>query len=542
MSRNGLSNWSLPIGLSAAGVIKTAVGYGGFSGRDAPPMFGDFEAQRHWMEITLHRPMKEWYTYAPDWWLLDYPPLTAYASWLCGKIGSALNPVNFALDTSYGLSPPDLITFMRFSVLSFEACIWWSAVMAWMLLQGKKEGRSWRSQMTGIMTILLQPSLTLIDNGHFQYNSVLLGFSLWTLVFLTHDQDLLACVAFSCALCFKQMGLYYAPAIGCYLIGKCIWLGGSAGLLLLVKLGIVTVATFGLLFAPWLRPFPEAILQVLHRMFPFARGIFEDKVANFWCASNVVIKWRRWFGINGMAKLATVATLASLIPLVLILLYTSFNTEPESRSSSVASRTVPVLETPRQSGPPPSIRLLPMALFSGSLAFFLFSFQVHEKSILLPLMPLTVLMAFRGGKEASASEDETWEVGVLLNNVAVFSMWPLLKRDGQALQYVFVTLLWNYVIGYSPTGTQPTFLRLSTYLIYLCIAVLHLPDLFPTAVLAPGRFPDLFIVLNVLLSFGVFGLAWLWSLKRMFEIAWAIAGSSIDPRDHHRSTRRAKVD
>lgn len=40
-------------------------------GRGKPPMFGDFEAQRHWMEVTLHRPLGEWYTYAEDWWLLD---------------------------------------------------------------------------------------------------------------------------------------------------------------------------------------------------------------------------------------------------------------------------------------------------------------------------------------------------------------------------------------------------------------------------------------------------------------------------------------
>ena len=32
MSANGLSAWSLPIGLAAVGVVKTAVGYGGFSG------------------------------------------------------------------------------------------------------------------------------------------------------------------------------------------------------------------------------------------------------------------------------------------------------------------------------------------------------------------------------------------------------------------------------------------------------------------------------------------------------------------------------
>ena len=29
-------------------------------GQAKPPMYGDFEAQRHWMEITLHLPAKQW--------------------------------------------------------------------------------------------------------------------------------------------------------------------------------------------------------------------------------------------------------------------------------------------------------------------------------------------------------------------------------------------------------------------------------------------------------------------------------------------------
>jgi alpha-1,3-glucosyltransferase len=61
----------LGVGIVGVGVIKTAVGYGGFSGKDALPMFGDFEAQRHWMEVTVHQPMGEWYYHEPEWWLLD---------------------------------------------------------------------------------------------------------------------------------------------------------------------------------------------------------------------------------------------------------------------------------------------------------------------------------------------------------------------------------------------------------------------------------------------------------------------------------------
>lgn len=30
------------------------------TGAGKPPMFGDYEAQRHWQEITVNLPVKEW--------------------------------------------------------------------------------------------------------------------------------------------------------------------------------------------------------------------------------------------------------------------------------------------------------------------------------------------------------------------------------------------------------------------------------------------------------------------------------------------------
>ncbi|CAF4863014.1 unnamed protein product, partial [Rotaria magnacalcarata] len=45
-------------------------------------MFGDFEAQRHWMEVTVNLPINEWYQNSSSnnltYWGLDYPLLTAY--------------------------------------------------------------------------------------------------------------------------------------------------------------------------------------------------------------------------------------------------------------------------------------------------------------------------------------------------------------------------------------------------------------------------------------------------------------------------------
>jgi alpha-1,3-glucosyltransferase len=55
-----------------------------YSGEHAPPMFGDFEAQRHWLEVTFHLPRQQWYRYDLPYWGLDYPPLTALHSLLLG--------------------------------------------------------------------------------------------------------------------------------------------------------------------------------------------------------------------------------------------------------------------------------------------------------------------------------------------------------------------------------------------------------------------------------------------------------------------------
>ena len=70
----------------AVALFHWTTGFWGYSGYQKPPMHGDFEAQRHWMEITTGLPISEWYFYDLQYWGLDYPPLTAYHSWLLGKM------------------------------------------------------------------------------------------------------------------------------------------------------------------------------------------------------------------------------------------------------------------------------------------------------------------------------------------------------------------------------------------------------------------------------------------------------------------------
>eukprot|EP00954_Amorphochlora_amoebiformis_P007705 598177-Amorphochlora_amoeboformis.AAC.2 len=96
-------------------IDTSACGAHPHSGMGKPPMFGDYEAQRHWMEVTVNLPVqvlylpekegmgeekgreeeegsdaKDWYRNTTEndlqYWGLDYPPLTAYVSWGFGKM------------------------------------------------------------------------------------------------------------------------------------------------------------------------------------------------------------------------------------------------------------------------------------------------------------------------------------------------------------------------------------------------------------------------------------------------------------------------
>ncbi|GMG21819.1 unnamed protein product [Ambrosiozyma monospora] len=110
-------------------IVRTAVGLGSYSGEATPPMFGDFEAQRHWLEITIHLPISKWYYYDLQYWGLDYPPLTAFHSYILGYIGSFIESSWFALDASRGFESSDLKTFMRITAIASELVVYIPAIM-----------------------------------------------------------------------------------------------------------------------------------------------------------------------------------------------------------------------------------------------------------------------------------------------------------------------------------------------------------------------------------------------------------------------------
>ena len=485
-------------------------------------MHGDYEAQRHWMEVTTQLPVSQWYFHDLEWWGLDYPPLTAYHSWLLGKVGAFIDPSWFALHTSRGLDDPTLKIFMRATVIVSEYLVYIPAAVIFVRRLSKLQGVNTWTAAIALTAILMQPGTILIDHVHFQYNTVMLGLVMASMSSILAGRYMWSCVFFVLALGFKQMALYYAPAMFAYLLGVC--LSPRINIPRFLGIAVVTVASFAILLLPiflgaiydarrgivarpelfgnaaplpiftqysfkidphaWYYPLIQQTAQIIYRVFPFARGLFEDKVANFWCALNVLIKLRN-YPTEILQRASLLATLAAIIPPCFI-----------------------IFAKPRK-------ELLPLAFATTAWAFFLFSFQVHEKSVLLPLMPMTALLA---GRHGLSKNGRAW-VG-FANLLGAWTMFPLLQRVELRVPYYILSLLWAYLLGLPPTSfsvykqegqaTWSGFATASIHtLFYIALAVWHVAESF----LAPpqGK-PDLWVVANVGIGAAGFGICYLWCL------------------------------
>ena len=215
----------------------------------------------------------------------------------------------------------------------------------------------------------------------------MLGFTTWAVVFAMEKRYLMASLSFVCALCFKQMALFYALAFFFYLLGICYAKGRRTGTSLLLKIGITVILGFSLVLVPFVlsesahSPL-DNVVQIFRRVFPFHRGLWEDKVANFWCSLNLLVKLRKLYELETLARMSAAFTLMSALPSCFM----------------VFKR--------------PTTKQFVYTLLTCSFSFFLFSFQVHEKSILLPALPCMLLL---GLDEDSSAMFVLW-----FNNVAMF--------------------------------------------------------------------------------------------------------------------------
>ncbi|KAL3527055.1 hypothetical protein ACH5RR_011711 [Cinchona calisaya] len=114
------------------------------------------------------------------------------------------------------------------------------------------------------------------------------------------------------------MSAYFAPAFFSYLLGKC--LRRKNPVIEVAKLGFAVLGTFAIVLCPYLYS-TEAFFEVLTRLAPFERGIYEDYVANFWCTTSILIKWKRLFTTSLLKLISLAATVSTCLPSTIQLIW-----------------------------------------------------------------------------------------------------------------------------------------------------------------------------------------------------------------------------
>ena len=400
-------------------LIKIVVGLFGYSGEKTPPKFGDFEAQRHWMELTIFLPPNEWYTNSKlnraDHWPLDYPPMSGYHSYILGKILQEYYPESVAFKKSIGYESAKFKLIMRFFVLISDFLVFHIGVnlICYYIFIYSKKRRNKNPQILNyyivLFLILINPLMIIIDHGHFQFNNVMHGFFVLSVLFLFSENYILAIIFYSFCVNFKQMGLYYAIPFPLYVIKKLFFETKNnnnniiISIIYIIIYGIITSITNIIIYLPWLKA--QKIQDVFSRIFPVHRGIYEDKVATFWCVLNIFYKLNKHFDTNSLIKLSLLFTIfGCFIPI-----YAIFKTKKLTK------------------------KICTQCFFVVSFAFYLFSFHVHEKTIIVPF--LAYLLNLPHMRNILPS----------FTLIGMFSLFPLLKRENQIIPYYFTCAIFYLI-------------------------------------------------------------------------------------------------
>ncbi|KAK4980184.1 glycosyl transferase [Elasticomyces elasticus] len=347
----------------------------------------DFEVHRNWLAITHSLPLREWYYEKTSEWTLDYPPFFAYFEWLLSQTAQ-LGDRGMLVVQNLNYDSWQTVHFQRATVILTELVL----VYALHLFIKSSSPNSKKQAHAAALSILLSPGLLIIDHIHFQYNGFLYGILILSIVLARKPSGLLASgLVFAALLCLKHIYLYLAPAYFVYLL-RAYCLGPRSvfdvKLANCVKLGVGVIAVAGLAFGPFV--YYGQVQQVFSRLFPFSRGLCHAYWApNIWAlysfSDRVLIYAAPYLKLPVNADAVNSVTRGLVGD-------TSFAVLPD-----ISPRTTFVLTLAAQIPALTKLFFRPTwdnfvaTLTLCAYASFLFGWHVHEKAILLVIIPFSLL-------------------------------------------------------------------------------------------------------------------------------------------------------
>ncbi|CAK1364893.1 Dolichyl pyrophosphate Glc1Man9GlcNAc2 alpha-1,3-glucosyltransferase [Cercospora beticola] len=427
----------------------------------------DFEVHRNWLAITNSLPLKEWYFEKTSEWTLDYPPFFAYFEWAMSQVAHCIDP-NMLDVQNLGYDSWQTIYFQRATVIITELVL----IGALYLFVSSANPNEKKRSHAAALSILLSPGLLIIDHIHFQYNGAMYGALILSIVLARYQRDgLLLCGAvFMALLCMKHIYLYLAPAWFVYLLR--VYCLGPRSIFDIkwfncIKLGLSIVAIVAAAAGPFALESLEQLPQIMSRLFPFSRGLCHAYWApNVWAMYSFTD--RVLIYLAPYLKLPVDADAVNSVTRGLVG-DTSFAVLP-----NIPPRLTFVLTLAAQI--PALIKLFAQPTWDNFVATitlcgyasFLFGWHVHEKAILLVIIPFS-LLALKDRRFLGAFRP--------LAVAGHVSLFPLLFTALEFPVKVVYTILWlvAFLIAFdrlAPASEKPRIFLLDRFsLLYIAVAI-----------------------------------------------------------------------
>ncbi|KAF5364244.1 hypothetical protein D9756_000732 [Leucocoprinus leucothites] len=374
----------------------------------------DFEVHRNWLAITHSLPISKWYYDTTSEWTLDYPPFFAYFEKL-------LSVPAYFLD--HNIVDLNNLNYDSWSVIAYQrtTVILTELVLGAALVKFTRSAIDPPTQRIISASIFLHPGFLIVDHIHFQYNGLLFGILLWSIFMARHGNKLASGVLFAILLNFKHIYMYLAPAYFIYLLRSfCMTPSGRPEIKNFVSLANAVIGVFLASFGPFI--LMGQIPQVLSRLFPFTRGLNHAYWApNFWALvtalDRVLLQFAKRSGFDipindpGVASTSRGLvgdTVFAVIP----------NVKPmHTFVITLIFQSVVLIKLWRN----PTYKSFLTALTLCGYSSFLFGWHVHEKAVLLFLVPLSLLAAERHAY---------FRTFILCSVAGIFGLFPLIFTPG----------------------------------------------------------------------------------------------------------------
>ncbi|CAH8582501.1 unnamed protein product [Schistosoma bovis] len=357
----------------------------------------DFEVHRNWIAITCSLPISKWYFDETSVWTLDYPPLFAFFEWFLSFIAIKIDP-EICTITSHPYISNGLIIFQRLSVIISELLMF--AALVKLLHSVKMSGSGFlkRSYYPLCFLFAFNFGLIIVDHIHFQYNGFLFGILILSIAYIIEGNYIIGSFLFTILLNFKHIFMYVAPAYFVHiLMNYCLGKRELSNVVnRFIKVGsvviLVMISSFGYFI------YMNQLKQVFSRLFPFNRGLCHAYWApNFWSLYNLVDKVLNVLDDHVLQvwpeKISSTATMTGglvenvehvILPTIrpshtalLSLLFMLPTLCVSIRKSRFFNFTTAVIS-----------RVFLKSVIITAWSCFMFGWHVHEKAVLMFLLPL----------------------------------------------------------------------------------------------------------------------------------------------------------